>query len=160
MIFEVKESETTGTERVAVFPGSFNPFTIGHLSVLRRALDIFDRVVVLVGCNMSKGGCGGPDKELAKALSAKLSEQYRGVSVEIWSGLTVDAAERFGARWIVRGVRSAADFEYERNLADVNRRISGIETILLPAEPDLACISSSVVRELNFYGRDTSNYTI
>ena len=80
------------------------------------------------------------------------------VSVIAYSGLTVDACEAEGARWMLRGVRSVADFEYERNLADINRRISGIETLLLFTLPEYAAISSSVVRELQAYGRDVSEF--
>ena len=75
-----------------------------------------------------------------------------------WSGLTVDAARSVGARWLLRGARTAADFEYERNLADINRDIAGVDTVILPTEPQLAMVSSSMVRELKRFGHDVSKY--
>lgn len=141
--------------RTALYAGSFNPFTIGHLSILRRGLQLFDRVIVMVGVNESKKHDGADIESLRLKLEA-----INGVEVVRWSGLTVDAARQYGAQWLLRGVRSVADFEYERNLADVNRRISGIDTVILFAEPQLAMISSSIVRELDHFGHDISEFII
>lgn len=141
--------------RTALFAGSFNPFTIGHMSILKRGLALFDRIVVMVGINESKPDCTPSTEHLRDKLKG-----MPGVEVMEWSGLTVDAARTVGAQWLLRGVRSVADYEYERNLADINRRISGLDTVLLFAEPDLAMISSSVVRELSHYGHDVSDLTI
>lgn len=141
--------------RTALYAGTFNPFTIGHLSVLRRGLELFDRVVVCVGVNCAKGHAR-PDIE---ALRDKLGAAGN-VEVIEWEGLTVDAAAAMGARWLLRGVRSVADFEYERNLADINRRIAGIETVILFAEPELAAVSSSTVRELQRFGRDVGDLIV
>lgn len=143
-------------ERIAIFPGSFNPFTIGHLSILRRGLRMFDRVVVVVGRNVDKPTCEGADLQ---TLAEKLSKEGN-VEVIQWSGLTVDAARQVGADWILRGVRSVADYEYELQMADINRRIAGIDTVLLTAEPELSSISSSMVRELNAFGYNTDEYVI
>lgn len=142
-------------ERIALFAGSFNPFTIGHLSILQRGLELFDKVVVMVGTNIAKHG----GSETADNLRQRLSCLDR-VEVMQWDGLTVDAARKIGAKWLLRGVRSVADYEYERNLADINREIAGIDTVILFAEPQLAIISSSMVRELQKYGRDTSRFTL
>ena len=123
-----------------LFPGSFNPFTVGHQSLVARVLPLFDGTAQRV--------------EAIRALYASEPK----VSVIAYSGLTVDACEAEGARWMLRGVRSAVDFEYERNLADINRRISGIETLLLFTLPEYAAVSSSMVRELRSYGRDVSEF--
>ncbi|MCM1110645.1 MAG: pantetheine-phosphate adenylyltransferase [Clostridium sp.] len=142
--------------RVALFAGSFNPFTIGHLSVVERALGIFDRVVVAIGCNFAKTGSGEIDRRRAQVEEAVARFGNR-VSVSVYYGLTVDEARRVGAGYLLRGVRSVADFEYERNLADLNRRIGQIETVLIMTLPEHAAISSSAVRELIHYGRDVSD---
>lgn len=143
--------------RRAVFAGSFNPFTLGHLSVLRRGLELFDYVTVVIGINDSKSEAEADTARRVAEVEAAVGALER-VGVMAWSGLTADAAKRCGARWLLRGVRSVADFEYERNMADVNRMISGLETVILFAEPELAAVSSSVVRELQHYGYDTARF--
>lgn len=139
-----------------LFPGSFNPFTVGHQSLVSRVLPLFDRVVIAVGVNSSKETGPQADTRVEEIRALYASEPK--VSVIAYSGLTVDTCEAQGARWMLRGVRSAVDFEYERNLADINRRISGIETLLLFTLPEYAAVSSSVVRELRSYGRDVSEF--
>lgn len=139
--------------KIALYAGSFNPFTVGHMSILRRGLQLFDRVVVMVGVNSEKR----TDTTNIDDLRQKL-EQIPGVEVLSWSGLTVDAAAEVGAKWLLRGVRSVADYEYERNLADINKAISGLDTVILFAEPELSMVSSSMVRELQRYGRDVSDF--
>lgn len=138
-----------------LFPGSFNPFTLGHKSLVDRVLPLFDRVVIAVGCNPDKKDCDTAAR--IEAISRVYASEPK-VSVSSYSGLTVDACRSEGARWMLRGVRSVADFEYERGLADINRRISGIETLILFTLPEYADISSSVVRELKRYGYDTSAF--
>lgn len=134
--------------------GSFDPFTIGHDSVVRRAVKLFDRLVIGVGVNESKRYML-PAEERVEAIRQLYSGDER-ISVEQYSDLTVDFARRMGAEFIVKGVRSVKDFEFERDQADINRRLTGIETVLLYAEPGMDCISSSVVRELTHFGRDCS----
>ncbi len=142
--------------KTALYAGSFNPFTIGHMSILRRGLELFDRVVVVVGINSEKQAEAAANvEELQRKLSA-----LPGVEVISWRGLTVDAAAEVGAKWLLRGVRSVADYEYERNLADINKAISGLDTVILFAEPELSIVSSSMVRELQRYGRDVSDFVI
>lgn len=144
-------------QRTAVFAGSFNPFTLGHLSILRRGLDIFDRIVVLVGINASKGTESDAETRVEELRQILHPFGHR-VEVALCTGLVAPEAVRLGACSLLRGVRSVADFEYERNMADINRRIAGIETTLLFAEPELAAISSSVVRELASYGMDVTSF--
>lgn len=145
-------------ERVALFAGSFNPFTLGHASVVERSLPLFDRIIIAMGINPEKSR----DKEMERNMEALRSYASRfpagKIEVMNYSGeLTVDLAARLGAGWLLRGVRSVKDFEYERELADINRRISGMETLLVFSLPEHSCISSSVVRELASYGRDVTD---
>ena len=140
----------------ALFPGSFDPFTIGHLDILRRARAIFPRVVVSIGINTAKTSAA--DAESRIEAIPRATAGMDGVEVMTWEGLTVDAAHAVGATVIVRGIRSSADFEYERPIAELNRRISGIDTLFLPADPALASISSSAVRELQRFGYDTKEF--
>lgn len=142
--------------RRALFPGSFNPFTRGHQSLVDRGLELFDEIVIAVGISYDKQGSG----ELTDRV-AQISRLYREdsrVKVISYTGLTVNAARQAEASFILRGVRNAADMEYERTMADVNRRIGGIETVLLMTLPELSMISSSVVRELEHYGEDVSGF--
>lgn len=141
---------------IALFPGSFDPFTVGHADIVRRALPLFDRLIIAVGINPSKHG-----EQTAVQRVESIASLYRKeprIEVRSYSSLTVDFASECGARYIVRGVRSPIDFEYERNMAEVNRRLSGVETVILCADPALAYISSSLVRELEAFGRDVSEY--
>jgi len=144
--------------RTAVFAGSFNPFTVGHLSILRRGLTIFDKVIVMLGRNANKQPQSDPVTERAAHLSRTLSSFGDAVEVRICDRLVALEAKELGATALLRGVRSVADFEYERNMADINREIAGIETVILTAEPSYGAISSSVVRELSSYGYDISRF--
>lgn len=141
-------------KRVAIFPGTFDPFTRGHYSVVSRALSMFDEVVIAIGVNALKRPMFTVEERTAMLESLFANEPR--VKVMSYSGLTVDVARECGAQFMLRGVRSVIDFEYERSIADVNREISGLETVMLFTEPMYAHISSSVVRELLSYGRDVS----
>ena len=146
-------------ERIGVFVGTFNPFTLGHDSIVRRALPLFDRLVIgVVGDHVQKPGL--PSAEERVASIAALYADNPQVEVKPYYGLAVDFAREHGARFIVKGVRSVKDFEYEREQADINRLITNgeVETILLYAEPKLSSISSSMVRELQHFGVDTSSF--
>lgn len=145
-------------ERIAIFPGSFNPFTIGHKSVVDRALPLFDRLIIAIGVNAEKADAAA---EQTRKLVYSIRDLYAGdprVEVCAYHGLTTELARERGARWILRAVRTVKDFEYEAQLADINRRLTGIETLLLFSLPEHASISSSVVRELASYGVDTSPF--
>ena len=139
-----------------LFPGSFDPFTLGHADIVKRALQLFDEVVIAVGYNENKAGWM-PVRERISTIR-RLYADNPCVIVESYTGLTVDFAKENGITAIIRGVRTTADFEYEMQLADVNRQLSGIETILLPASPQFASLSSSVVRELAHFGHDISAF--
>ena len=139
-----------------LFPGTFDPFTIGHASLVDRALPLCDRMVIAVGYNSGKHSAESVAERVA-AIAAIYADRPK-VKVISYDGLTVDACRREGAGWMLRGVRSVADYEYERNLADINRSISGIETLLLYSLPELSHISSSMVRELASHGHDVSKF--
>ena len=142
-----------------VFVGSFNPFTVGHDSIVSRALPLFDRLIIgVVGQQVNKPGQPSAE-ERVEAIKAIYKDEPR-IEVKPYYGLAVDFAREVGARFIVKGVRSVKDFEYERDQADINRQLTNgeVETILLYAEPQLAAVSSSMVRELQHYGADVSPY--
>ena len=144
-------------KRIGVFVGSFNPFTIGHDSIVRRALPLFDRLIIgVVGDNVHK-----PDMPTAEERMEAIRQLYADnqcIEVKSYHGLAMDFAKAEGAQFIVKGVRSVSDFEYEQWPADSNRRIGGIETILLYTEPELASVSSSALRELQHFGVDITPY--
>lgn len=135
-----------------IFPGSFDPFTIGHANLVERAARLFDEVIIAVGYNEQKKGWL-PVEERVRALREYYSAMPQ-VRVESYTGLTVDFAQSQGARFILRGVRSVKDYEYELGIADINARLADVETVVLLADPTIAGISSSVVRELHHFGRD------
>ena len=137
--------------------GTFDPFTIGHASIVNRTLPLFDKLVIgVVGDNVNKPNMS-PAEERAAAIRQVYSNQPL-VDVQIYQGLAMNFAKSVGAQFIVKGVRSVSDFEYEQWQADFNRRLGGIETILLYCEPELASLSSSAVRELAHFGVDVSQY--
>lgn len=140
----------------ALFPGSFDPFTAGHHSIVKRTLALVDEVIVGIGFNEGKKGFLPLEKRLEMIRALYVDEPR--VKVLPYSGLTVDFAKEQEADVIVRGIRSVKDFEYEESIADINRKLSGIETVFLFTEPDLAAVSSSVVRELIHYGKDVSMF--
>ncbi|WP_455674723.1 pantetheine-phosphate adenylyltransferase [Phocaeicola sp.] len=142
--------------RRAIFPGTFDPFTIGHYSVVKRALTFMDEVVIGIGINDNKKTCIPTDKRVE--MIGKLFEDEPRVKVASYASLTVDFAQEQDARFIVRGIRTVHDFEYEETIADINRKLSGIETILLFTEPELTSISSTIVRELLQFGKDVTPF--
>jgi pantetheine-phosphate adenylyltransferase len=139
-----------------LFPGSFDPFTLGHKSIVDRTLQFAEEVVIAIGVNAGKKSMFSLEERMAQIQKVYADEPR--VNVASYEGLTTDFAESIGATAMVRGVRTAQDFEFERMLADVNRKLTGIETILLITEPQYSAISSSVVRELLSYGKDVKDF--
>ena len=139
-----------------LFPGSFDPFTLGHKSIVDRTLQFAEEVVIAIGVNAGKKSMFSLEERMAQ-IEKVYADDPR-VKVASYEGLTTDFAESIGATAMVRGVRTAQDFEFERMLADVNRKLTGIETILLITEPQYSAISSSVVRELLSYGKDVKDF--
>ena len=142
--------------RIALFPGTFDPFTIGHDALVRRALNIVDELYIAIGINTEKRTMLTLDERMERI--ATLYQDEPRIHVVNYEGLTTDFAQSIGAKFIVRGVRNTIDFEYERNIADINRMLTGIDTLLLISEPKYASISSSMVRELAHFGKDISKY--
>ena len=142
--------------KTAIFPGSFDPFTIGHASIVERGLPLFDQIVIGVGINESKRSLYSIG-ERVEAIRALYAGEPR-IRVVSYDDLTIDLARREGAQFILRGLRSVKDFEYERDIANMNERLTGIETVLLFTEPQYASISSSVVRELIAFGKDVTDF--
>ena len=140
-----------------IFPGSFDPFTKGHESVVRRALEFADEIVIAIGHNGMKRSGMFPVAERVQMISEFYRSEPR-ISVLAYTNLTTDIANELHCTHILRGVRTVIDFEYERALADVNRHLTGIETILLFNEPAMAHITSSTVRELLSFGKDVSDF--
>lgn len=142
-------------KRTALFPGSFDPFTAGHLNILKRALTMFDEVVVAVGINIDKRGFFSNDKKVD--IISQATAGMEGVRIIHYDKLTIDICRELGIRHIVRGVRNMIDFETERSIADANRRLAPeIETIIIPTAQDYAHISSTAVRDILKHGGDTS----
>ena len=140
---------------IALFPGSFDPFTEGHLNILKRALTMFDEVVVAVGINQDKRGFFSTEQKLD--IIRQATSGMRGVRIVNYDGLTIDICRELGIRHIVRGVRNMLDFENERSIADANRRLAPeIETIIIPTAQEFAHISSSAVRDILRHDGDTS----
>ncbi len=141
--------------RKALFPGSFDPFTAGHLDILKRALTMFDEVVVAIGINIDKRGFFSTEKKME--IIRQATAGLEGVSVIHYDNLTVDTCRELGIRHIVRGVRNMIDFETERSIADANRKLAPeIETIIIPTAQEFAHISSTAVRDLIKHHGDTS----
>ncbi len=139
-----------------VMPGSFDPFTIGHLDILERAVQLFDQVIVAVGTNSGKRNLIGMERrvELIGQVTAGMAQ----VSVEAMDGLLVDFCRARGVTVVVRGARSGADFEAEMAMAALNASLGGVETIVLPASATIGYISSSLVRSVALAGGDVSAY--
>lgn len=140
----------------AIFPGTFDPFTIGHYSVVKRALTFMDEIIIGIGINDSKRTWFPTDKRVE--MVKKLYADEPRVMVEAYDNLTVDFAIQHDAGFIIRGIRTVRDFEYEETIADINRKLAGIETILLFTEPELTSVSSTIVRELLHYGKDVTPF--
>ncbi len=143
-------------KRIALFPGTFDPFTVGHESLVKRGLTLMDEIVIAIGVNESKKSFFSIEKRIQ--MISNLYADNPSIRVESYNTLTIDIANKVGANFILRGVRSVIDFEYEKSIADMNRTISGIETFVLFTEPPLSHISSTVVRELMQYGHDVSEF--
>ena len=142
--------------RNGIFVGSFDPYTIGHDSIVRRALPLFDKIIIGVGFNERKKYMQTTEQRVETIR--RIYESEPKIEVKQYNDLTVDFARREQAEFIIKGVRSVKDFEYEREQADINRQLTGIETVLFFAEAGMESISSSVVRELVHFGKDVRRF--
>ena len=139
----------------ALFSGTFDPFTTGHHALIRRALCFSDEIIIAIGVNTEKKTMFSLDERLEKIKSIFAKEKR--IKVTTYDSLTVDFAKESGADFILRGIRNIHDFEYEKSMAEINRKLSGIETVFLFSEPEYGYISSSLVRDLIKYKKDISN---
>lgn len=142
--------------RTGLFVGSFDPFTIGHADIVSRILPLFDKIVIGVGVNEKKQYLYNTQVRVEKIVALYSSEPK--IVVKSYNDLTIDLAHREMAEYIIKGVRSVRDYEYELAQADINRRMGNVDTLLIFADPKYACISSSVVRELIHFGKDVSEF--
>ncbi|OQB81937.1 MAG: Phosphopantetheine adenylyltransferase [Bacteroidetes bacterium ADurb.Bin123] len=144
-------------EKIAIFPGSFDPFTIGHESIVRRAAGIFDRIIIMVGHNTNKKSYFPLEKRVK--WIREVFEFDNNISVEVHDGLTVDFCKKVGARYILRGLRTSADFEFERAIAQVNKQMyPEIETVFLLTIPEHTPVNSTIVRDIIMHGGDASRF--
>ncbi len=142
-------------KKIALFPGSFDPFTIGHYSLVKRALSIFDEIIIAIGINTTKDNYSDID-DRKKNIEKIFEEENERIKVIVYKDLTADIVEKEKATCILRGIRNATDYEYEKNIADIHRELFNIETVFLFADLKYAHISSSMIRELERYGKNTS----
>ena len=144
-------------KKIAVFPGSFDPFTIGHEAIIRRAMSLFDEVIIAVGANALKKNFYSLDTR--KEMIRKVFETEPRVRVDHYEGLTVDYCRKNGAGYLLRGLRTAADFEFERAIGQVNKSIAPeIETVFLLTVPEHSFINSTIVRDIIKSGGDASKF--
>jgi pantetheine-phosphate adenylyltransferase len=144
-------------KKIAVFPGSFDPFTIGHEAIVKRALPLFDTIIIAVGVNSQKNTLFSVEDRV-KMISKVFSEEKK-VDVETFSGLTVDYCHQKGATYILRGLRTAADFEYERAMGQMNKKMaSDIDTVFLLTSTEHTPINSTIVRDIIKMGGDASMF--
>lgn len=142
--------------RRAIFAGSFDPFTIGHADIVSRGLSLFDEVIIAIGENISKTGTHSTD-ERRETIERIYADNDR-VRVVTYNTLTADLARNLDAQFLLRGVRNTVDFEYERSMAEANHELAGLETVVLMTRPELAHISSTLVRDLEKYNKDITKY--
>ena len=144
-------------ERIAVFPGSFDPFTVGHEAIVRRALNMFDKIVIAIGYNSAKSGFFSLEKRI-KWIETVFADESK-VTVDSYTGLTVDYCKEINAQYLLRGLRTAADFEYERAIAQVNKQMNNdIESVFLLTSPEHTPVNSTIVRDVIRHGGDASMF--
>jgi pantetheine-phosphate adenylyltransferase len=144
-------------KKIAVFPGSFDPITLGHESVVRRAIPLFDEIVVAIGVNSEKKYCFPIEQRIE--WIRQTFKDCPSIRAEYYSGLTIDFCKKVKANYIIRGLRTSADFEFERSIGQVNRKLGpDVETIFLLSAPEYASLNSSIVREIILYNGDITDF--
>lgn len=145
------------SQKIAVFPGSFDPITVGHVNIVKRAAPLFDKIIVAIGNNTSKKYYF--DFEQRKQWIEQIFEDYDNVETTAYQGLTVNFTKKVGAKYLLRGIRNAADFDYEKTIAQLNKSMDPeLETICVISDPELSHISSTIVREILINGGDVSKF--
>ncbi len=143
--------------RICLFPGTFDPVTLGHVDIITRALPLFDKIVVGIGINASKAPMFSPEQRLL--WIGEIFKNDQRVEGAVYEGLTVDFCRKIGARFILRGIRYVSDFEYEKTIADANRTLDkNIETIFLTGEPKYTSVASTIVRDILRNGGNASPF--
>ncbi|MEY3324781.1 MAG: hypothetical protein RLZZ466_1048 [Bacteroidota bacterium] len=143
--------------RIGLFPGTFDPLTLGHVDIINRALPLFDKIVVGIGLNSSKAPMFTPEQRL-EWISSIYKDESR-VEGAIYDGLTVEFCKKIDSKFILRGIRYVSDFEYEKTIADANRTLdASIETIFLTGEPKYTSVASTIVRDIIRNGGDASPF--
>lgn len=143
--------------KTAIFPGSFDPFTIGHESIVKRALPMFDKIVIMIGFNANKKSFFPLEKRL-KWINQVFEDEPK-IEVSVHEGLTVDFCKEVGAKYILRGLRTSADFEYERAIAQINKKMHPeIETVFLLTLPEHTPVNATIIRDIVFHGGDASMF--
>ena len=140
----------------AVFPGSFDPITLGHLDIIKRGIPLFDQIIIAIGSNSDKNYMFSIE-DRKKFIEDALSNENK-IFVQTYSGLTVDYCKSINANFILRGLRNPADFEFEKAIAQTNRKLSDIETVFLLTSAETSYISSSIVRDILRNGGDAYNF--
>jgi len=144
-------------KKIAVFPGSFDPITLGHEYVVLRAISLFDEIIVAIGNNSQKNYMF--DLQQRKSWIEQTFEDYDNIRVDIYEGLTVNYCESIGAKYLLRGLRNQQDFEFERSIAQMNRNLNDeIETIFLFTDPEYSAINSTIVRDIHRHGGEVSQF--
>src|SRR6476620_9460567 len=144
-------------KRIAIFPGSFDPFTNGHLDVVQRGSALFDEIVIAIGNNSTKKR-SWPVEQMVEIIGEVFKDQPN-ITVQAYKGLTADFANKVGAKFLLRGLRNTTDFEYENTIAQANRHVNkDLETVFLITSPHLAAISSTIIREIHSYGGDVNDF--
>lgn len=143
--------------KVAIFPGSFDPFTVGHESVVRRALPLFDKIIIAIGFNTQKTSFLSLEGRLN--LIKEVFKNVKNIEVDHYIGLTIDYCIKVNAKYILRGLRTAADFEYERAIGHHNKSMKPeIESVFLLTDPEYSYVNSTIVRDILLYGGDASKF--
>lgn len=144
-------------EKTAIFPGSFDPFTIGHKSIVTRSLPLFDKIIIAIGYNPEKKGYFSLEKRLG--WISEVFKNEKKIYVDHYKGLTVDYCKKADAKYILRGLRTAADFEYERGIAQINKAINpDLDTVFLLTTPELTPITSTIIQDILRNGGDASQF--
>lgn len=145
-------------KRVAIFPGTFDPFTKGHADIVSRSLHLFDELIIAIGYNPAKNSRYFDVEFMMDRIQSVYKDDKR-VQVVKYNELTASLAETYGAKWLVRGLRNTTDFEYENSISQLNRYLNEkLETVFLITSPELAPISSSIIREVHKYKGDVSEF--
>jgi pantetheine-phosphate adenylyltransferase len=143
--------------KIAVFPGSFDPITIGHVDIVKRSIPLFDKIIIAIGVNTQKKYLFSLEQRTQ--WITEVFKDYPTIEVSSYTGLTINYCKEIGADYLLRGIRSASDFEYEKTIAHLNHSMeSGIETILMLSPPEYSSISSTIVREIILGKGDVSKF--